>query len=89
MELARDGVSKDINTLRRGIILNDRDEFLGLHEQKYLRGDEFLMENPYKKIKVKTGPTSPRKGRLSPQKRRAKKSREKKAVSSAESNNDF
>ena len=52
MLLARTGVSTDVEVVRRGIMLTDREEFTGeKHGRKYLRGDEFLMVNPDKKPK--------------------------------------
>lgn len=52
LNLARKGVTLDIETMKRGIILADRDECAEKHEQKYLRGDEFLPVNPHKKEKI-------------------------------------
>ena len=76
LDLARKGVPMNIDTLRRGMVLGEREEPANDGPKKYLRGDEFLMVNPYKK-KKKPKKEAARKSR-SPLKRGKSKSPSKK-----------
>jgi len=49
--MARSGVATDVETLRRGMMLTEREKFTNDYSRKYLKGDEFLMVNPDKKPK--------------------------------------
>ena len=91
LDLARSGVPSDVETLRRGMMLIDREALVNENSRKYLRGDEFLMENPNKKVKKskrrdsvnrRTGKSSTKKATS---KGRSRKKSTKRAASSGES----
>ena len=91
LDLARRGVPTNIDTLRRGMVLAEREEPATDGPKKYLRGDEFLMNNPFKKKKNKK--KEPLKKSRSPTKRGkskspSKKSPRKKRVQSDEESDD-
>ena len=78
LELARKGIHTSVDTLKNGLVLPDREEPPLDGKKKYLRGDEFLMKNPFpktKKSKAAKGmgkrKASIRKARKSPMKRTA------------------
>ena len=49
--MARKGVQVPIETLKRGMVLPEREEPANDGPKKYLKGDEFLLENKNKKNK--------------------------------------
>ena len=51
IELARKGIQAPIETLKRGMVLAEREQPANEGPKKYLRGDEYLMVNPNKKSK--------------------------------------
>ena len=53
IELARKGIQAPIDTLKRGLVLPEREDQRYEDEKRYLRGDEFLLKNPYRKVKLK------------------------------------
>ena len=54
IELARSGVQAPIETLKRGMVLAEREEPTRDGQPKqYLKGNEFLLINPFKKSKKK------------------------------------
>ena len=53
IELARKGIQVPIDTLKRGLVLPEREDQRYEDEKRYLRGDEFLLKNPYRKVKLK------------------------------------
>ena len=60
IELARKGVQAPIETLKRGMVLAEREKPAVEGPRKYLRGNEFLMVNPYKKPKKESKSTKRR-----------------------------
>lgn len=69
LELSRKGVPVGVETLKRGMVLSEREEPPNGGPKKYLRGDEFLMKNPNKKVKKKKDDKKKRHGRsMSPKK---------------------
>ena len=49
IELARKGVQAPIETLKRGMVLPEREEPVYDGPKKYLKGNEYLMKNPFPK----------------------------------------
>jgi len=49
LRLARSGLQMPLETIKRGMYLPEREPPATENPKKYLRGDEFLMENPFKK----------------------------------------
>ena len=54
--MARKGVTINMETLKNGMVLLEREEPPISGVKKYLRGNEFLMVNPFKKVKKTEGP---------------------------------
>ena len=82
VELARDGVMIDVDTLKRGMVLPEREDPPNEGPKRYLRGDEYLLKNPFKKKKKNKDSKKVRRGsikkagrsgspRKSPRRRRA------------------
>ena len=69
VELARKGVQATVDTLKRGMVLPDRDNPETSDDRKYLRGDEFLMVNPH--AKDKKSKSKKHGGRRGPSRRRS------------------
>lgn len=78
-----------VETLKRGMVLSEREDPPNGGPKKYLRGDEFLMKNPHKKVKKKKDDKKKKGGRsMSPKKARGGKS-PKRRVGSAGSDDAF
>lgn len=62
--MARDGIKVDVDTLKRGMVLPEREEPPNEGPKKYLRGDEYLLKNPFRKKKNKDGKKTNRRGSI-------------------------